>query len=73
MREAHVLWYEMSAVRLEPRIMIGRWCPGGGRNRLGIEMLPPFGTVALGHLASELDDLTTFGHLNEDTADTTIA
>jgi hypothetical protein len=67
MREPDVVGGEATSVHLEPRIVVGRRHPIGTRRyRLEVPTTPE--AVALGHLATHVDDLAIPGKLPEDSA-----
>jgi len=67
MRESDVVGCEVSAVHLESRIVVSRRLPIGTRRpRLEVPTTPE--AVALGHLATHIDDLAISGKLPEDSA-----
>ena len=65
MREPDVVGGEVTLVHLEPRIVVGRRHPIGTR-RYRVEVATTPGAVALGHLATHVDDLVIPGKLPED-------
>src|SRR5262249_51581139 len=67
MREPDVVRGEVTSVRLEPRVVVGRRRPGGTR-RLRLEVPPTAEAVALGHLTTHVDELAVPGKLPEDSA-----
>ena len=68
MREPDVVGSEVTSVHLEPRIVVGRRLPIRMRSsRLEAPTAPE--AVALGHLATHVDDLPIPGKLPEDSAD----
>ena len=69
MGEPDVVRGEVSPVRLESRIVVGRRLPIGWARRPRIEVLPTVGAVALGHLAAHVDELAVAGKLQEDSVD----
>jgi hypothetical protein len=54
-------------VRAEPRVVVGRRRPIGTRGRR-IELSATTEAVALGHLATHVDDLAISGELQKDSA-----
>lgn len=67
MRESDVIGCEVPSVHLESRIVVGRRLPiGMRRSRLEVPTTPE--AVALGHLATHVDDLAISGKLPEDSA-----
>jgi hypothetical protein len=67
MRESDVVGREVPSVHLESRIVVGRRLPiGTRRSRLEVPTTPE--AVALGHLATHVDDLAISGKLPEDSA-----
>jgi hypothetical protein len=67
MCESDVVGCEMSSVHLESRVMVSRRLPiGTRRSRLEVPAAPE--AVALGHLATHVDDLAISGKLPEDSA-----
>jgi hypothetical protein len=67
MREPDVVGGEVTSVRLESRIVVARRLPiGTRRSRLEVPTTPE--AVALGHLATHVDDLAIPGKLPEDSA-----
>ena len=67
MPESNVVGCEVSSVHLESRIVVGRQLPiGTRRSRLEVPTAPE--AVALGHLATHIDDLAISGKLPEDSA-----
>ena len=67
MREPDVVGGEVTSVRPESRIVVGRRRPiGTRRSRLEVPTTPE--AVALGHLATHVDDLAIPGKLPEDSA-----
>ena len=67
MREPDVVGGEVTSVHLESRIVVGRRLPiGTRRSRLEVPTTPE--AVALGHLATHVDDLAIPGKLPEDSA-----
>lgn len=67
MREPDVVGGEVTSVHLEFRIVVGRRLPiGTRRSRLEVPTTPE--AVALGHLATHVDDLAIPGKLPEDSA-----
>lgn len=68
MREPDVVGGEVTSVHLESRIVVGRRRPFGmRRSRLEVATTPE--AVAVGHLATHVDDLAIAGELPEDSAD----
>src|SRR3954454_2379195 len=69
-RKADVVGGQVPAVRLESRIMVGSRLPiGPGPRRSRLEVATTPEAVALGHLATHVDDLAISGELPEDSAD----
>ena len=67
MRKPDVVGGEVTSVHLESRIVVGRRHPiGTRRSRLEVPTTPE--AVALGHLATHVDDLAIPGKLPEDSA-----
>jgi hypothetical protein len=67
MREPDVVRGEVTSVHLESRIVVGRRLPiRTQRSRLEVATTPE--AVALGHLATHVDDLAIPGELPEDSA-----
>jgi hypothetical protein len=67
MRESDVVGCEVSSVHLESRIVVSRGLPiGTRRSRLEVPTTPE--AVALGHLATHVDDLAISGKLPKDSA-----
>jgi hypothetical protein len=67
MREPDVVGREVASVHLESRIVVGRRRPiGTRRSRLEVPTTPE--AVALGHLATHVDDLAVPGKLPKDSA-----
>ena len=67
MREPDVVAGEATFVRLESRIVVGRRRPvGTRRSRLEVSTTPE--AVALGHLATQLDELAVPGELPQDSS-----
>ena len=67
MREPDVVGGEVTSVHLESRIVVGRRHPiGTRRSRLEVPTTPE--AVALGHLATHVDELAIPGKLPEDSA-----
>src|SRR6266511_399108 len=67
MRKPDVVGGEVTSVHLESRIVVGRRRPlGKRRSRLEVATTPE--AVALGHLATHVDDLAIPGKLPEDSA-----
>src|SRR5215218_7277807 len=67
MRKPDVVGGEVTSVHLEPRIVVGCRRPiGKRRSRLEVATTPE--AVALGHLATQVDDLAIPGELPEDSA-----
>ena len=67
MRESDVVGCEVPSVHLESRIVVGRRLPIGTQRSL-LEVLTTPEAVALGHLATHVDDLAISGKLPEDSA-----
>src|SRR5207249_2247851 len=67
MRKPDVVRGEVTSVHLQPRIVVGRRRPIGKR-RSRFEVATTLEAVALGHLATHVDDLAIPGKLPEDSA-----
>jgi hypothetical protein len=67
MREPDVVGGEVTSVHLESRIVVGRRRPLGKR-RTRVEVAATPEAVALGHLATHVDDLAIPGKLPDDSA-----
>jgi hypothetical protein len=67
-REPDVPGDKLSAISLEPGVVIRRWRPIRQRSGSRLETAPPLRAIALRHLAAEFDDLAALRHLDEDTA-----
>jgi hypothetical protein len=64
-RQPDVVRREVTSMRLEPWVVVGRRRPIGMR-RFRIEVAATPEAVALGHLAAHVDDLAVLGKLEED-------
>src|SRR5438105_721187 len=67
MRQPDVVRSEVSSMRPEPWVVVGRGRPIGTRQSW-IEVPTTPEAVALGHLAAQVDDLAILGKLPEDSA-----
>ena len=67
MRKSDVVGCEVSSVHLESRIVVSRQLPIG-MSRSRVEVPTTLKAVALGHLATHVDDLAIPGKLPEDSA-----
>jgi len=71
MRKPDIVRGEVTSVHLESRIVVGRQHPiGTRRSRLEVATTPE--AVALGHLATHVDDLAIPGELPEDSANSEV-
>src|SRR3954470_17795699 len=71
MREPDVVGGEVTSVRLESRVVVGRRLPiGTRRSRLEVPTTPE--AVALGHLATHVDNLAIPGKLPKDSANSQV-
>src|SRR4051812_12916079 len=68
-RKPDVVRGEVTSVRLESRIVVGSRLPIGPSRRPRLEIATTPKAVALGHLATHVDDLPIPGELPEDSAD----
>jgi hypothetical protein len=68
MREPDVVRGEVTSMHLELRIVVGRRPPVGMTHRSWLEVATTPKAVALGHLATHVDELAVPGKLPEDAA-----